>query len=373
MALSASKNPVIIKADATPQSQIIQINWTDYFAVAIFERHVGQAFTERDIPNDVQANKSYDVTITPGDVYTAVMYDANATEPHDPNKSLKEPPPESILTVFGFSDKRLPLIADVKLESKGGTFAVFKVSTTSPTSALVQIGETTPVTDIVGMPSFEAPVMLEPQSRSIGPAAQSASIGPAAVHTLEATPLVPGRLYVALILVSDPSGIWDYREITFNTNKRRVSGTIDSIFVQNSGDSSVGEAQFWVDVYETGSSRANKLIRQFSLGNDDYDVVNLQTITLPPPSGSPWTFTIGPKKITPEIDQLVYLNVYGIEYDGPWADERAVAPQGLLRFPTGNGKETVSSKSETVTALNQTGGDSPFQFRLSFTWSVDYI
>ena len=272
MALSASENPVIIAADATPQSRDIQIKWTDSIRAAIFEKHVGQSFKARDMTDPEQASQSYDVTITPGDVYTAVMYNESHTTTPDPNKSLTEPRPELILSVFGLADRRLELIADAKIESKGGTFVVFKVSTSAPTSALVQVGETVPVTDIVGLPSFEAPVVLEPEA---------ASVGALTVHTLVATPLVPGRLYIAIILVSDKSGRWDFREIAFNTNKRRVSGTIDSIFIVNCGDPSIGEAQFWVDVHETGTSGADKVFRQFSLGNDEFNIINSQTIPLP--------------------------------------------------------------------------------------------
>ena len=132
----------------------------------------------------------------------------------------------------------------------------------------------------------------------------------------------------------------------------------------------MGEGFFQAEVLEFG----NQSGRLLDFRDIHLNVKTGENISLKKDLGIDWSFVLTPRKITREENYSIAVCAYGIEYDDVGVDEIAYShPSKRLILPFGRDNETVINKFETVTAQNKTGGVTPFQFDLVFSYNVTYL
>jgi hypothetical protein len=337
-----------------------QVAWQHPGPVRIFERRNGGRFREVTLIAGQTAYTVFQLRV--GDVHTILMYDANQNP--NPDLSETEPAPAARTSILCLRDRKTTLITDSSTGA-GGTFADLTVVTASKlTKALFLVGRSAPRPHVI---FDQLEVLGDPEFTGDSPV-------PKVQHDnrLEGRPdgLFPGHLHTAMMVVMDVDGNFDWVLRAFETKKRLVTGQIDEIHVLDPGDPTEGEAAFYVTVVELGRSGGRET-HNFSLGGGyGKDVRKDQRI--PTPS---WSFVIGPQQINPELNQHVVVRTHGVEYDGIFERDEIARSFGdipHLEFPIGGG-EVVTNKKDTVRADNVTGGDSPFEFEISYTYSVNYV
>ena len=362
MGLIPSQNPYFV--NATP-IRPLTVSWNDDgYPVEIWERRSTDSppkFKIRNLNDEERTQRKMRVPIKSGEVYTAVLFEKGSNHP-DPNQTLEDPPPRSIVTVVGVRDDHKDLISLPDGVSAGGTYIYAPVTTSKKAYVLLQVGTRTPV-DIT--PSTMSDAELK---RIITPDAEAESFGQT-FHSLECKPLIPGENYFYVIFAIDEEGYWDCKFSGLNCKWRYVEVNFKTIHIKNDGDpGSVGEASFWVSVYESGTSVPYNLVRQFQIGDDKYEVTDGQDLLLP----TTWTVTIGPKKIDPNVDRTVGVHTNALEYDGAEGTEKAGSDgyDQRLDFPSGMDSEEYEAKSVKVRGYPLEDDD--FEDWVTFDWKVTY-
>jgi hypothetical protein len=362
MGLTASQNPYFVAA-GNPK---LSITWEKADEpVEIWERFSTEPpvkFNIRDLAESEVQQRKIEVDLTAGEVYTAALYVQGQHHPN-PNNNLDDPPPSDLLFVPAIQDQHRNLIHMADPVSGGGTFLEAFVTTPTDAFVLMQVGTTAPVVIPTQTASDVQLMQIE------APAAHDQVVN-GATHDLQCKPLIPGELYSVVIMAVDTDGFWDCKVTSVNTKLRQVDITIKNIHVVNDGDSLTnGEAQFWVTIFESGTAESDTVVRTFTLGNDDFEIIDNQDI----PAPASWKVTIGPKKIDPAVNGRVAVHTNGLEYDGIKGTDKAGSDgydQALI-FPFGRGEETTGD-TDVIVDANPLGGDD-FQYNISFDWSVKYV
>ncbi|MDF2120109.1 hypothetical protein PY365_31565 [Roseiarcaceae bacterium H3SJ34-1] len=358
MPLSASQNPYIATVGHPP----LKVRWTEtYDNLEIWEKHSKQSpggFIRRNLTQTELMAHEIIVDINKGEVVTIVLYDGDETHP-DPNDNLEDPPPKSLLTVFGIVDEYREMISLPDGIAKGGTYIASSIVTSENCFVLMQVGESEPqVLQTSPSTGVELKWFDAPDAQSWVDSGTS--------HSCECTPLWPGHLYAVTIIAVADDGFWDCKFDAVQTKNRQVDINIERLFVDNDGDANnAGEAQFWVSVKEGGWSLPITVLNLWSIGNDDYSVYDGESIELG------WRTTVGPQRID-KTNEIVAVHTNGMEYDGIFGTDDASDQDGgqRLDFPTGSANEEHTEDSVYLVASPI---DAAFAFTVLYNWTVTYV
>jgi hypothetical protein len=359
--LSASPNPVVmvlpISGTIPPGKTKISFDH-DIPDVTFGEDRDGTGFHFLDLKSSEMDAKAFEVTnLMPGLVLRIGMFSGKAI----PGRTLLEQEALAIVTIFVL-DSRPKALVNQHVFKSGGTFALWSVSTDKEdTWVFMQVGASPPITDAFGILSIDEPT-------------REVISNPTKMHNVEAQPLTPGQFFSAIIRVSNSAGFWQCLQVLFKTKKRKVTGEITKIIIDNCGEDSPGEAAFWIDVIEFGTSGSETVIKHISFGDDEFKIRDGDE-WVSEMVGQDWTFSVGPKAIVPEVNAFMSVRAHGKEYDAPFSPEQAISQlaNNKMPMPTGMVNEKVTNQIATEKAFNLTGGPTPFEFTVEFKFSVRYI
>jgi hypothetical protein len=251
--------------------------------------------------------------------------------------------------------------------SIGGTFFFQSVGTTVPTNVIMKVGRKAPQAGPFGLEDIDSPVSTI-----------TSPLG--TLHELEATPLVPGTHYFAVVRLSDAQGNWSIIKHEFDTLKRTVKIDFEEIKIHDDSDFDLfgldddGEAKFWLKIF-----KGDKVDKEFSFGEIDISDKTYNAAKNKIPLN--FTHTLGPETFDGN-DPGVGIGAEGKEYDKVtfiftwfyttddaeyWHPGRPNKKDKAIIFPYGRGNEVVADKPESVTA-----GPKPDDGSLHFTVRLKY-
>lgn len=362
MRLTADPAFVFIK-EPTPSVECT-VSWETFGNdFTLYRRERNQVPVLVDLTDSERRAEQIKVNVRPGDVFTYALYKAGKERP-DP--TFKDPPAEALASIYGLVETRADLITSFEIGS-GGTYIDANVRLKETATVTLEVSDAEPFEDpITKMLTF--PYFLAQDEKTLNAGRE---------RPLEAKPLLAGNQYAVIIRAVDLKGKWQVEKASRSTKLRTVTGEVVEIVVDNCGDSENGEAQFWVEIGQSGRETdvGERLFFQ-SAGGDKFKVQTKQRIPLPPSQGDPkWTFTTGSRKIAGGLNNEVVVRTNGIEHDGILESHERASGIRALPFPTGSNDEKFADRLLTVEALPSVwpNGD-PHQFRYTVRvrYSADY-
>lgn len=226
----------------------------------------------------------------------------------------------------------------------GGTWYSRRIVTGRTRTRIVMHGvsRTPPVLDADGYPSFANPV---------GAPTAPVSPTPATVNAFEVTPLLPGQLYFAALVVMDGFGNWQVVQDSFVTLRRRLIIALASLHIYADGDDGSGEAAFWHTIGVGDPANGGRTLESH------HQVID------PLYAGEPGAHSgiypvglvhVGELSAVAPGEQNVFVRSRGTEFEGPFeandhADSLGGLPRrGIVQLPVGS----IDESSPIVFMLN---------------------
>lgn len=347
----------------------------------LWERVVGEPWIPIDLTpprilSSLSGNPEVDGTFSkilkPGQVYEVVLYRYEWIDPNVVNPTGKEDNPDaSVRVVALLKDPEKTTLIESQDKTVGGTWFRKVVTTTVPTTFLLQVGNIKPSTDTQGNEFF-----LKPLASVFDPANTH--------HDQQVDPLLPGNDLFYLARVVDDEGNWQIINDEFRTKQRKVTIDFTELHIINDGAAgdTTGEFHIWV-------MEGDNTVRDYFFGDvDNFDISDSpdpgdeeqEWIPLKPPRCP--TFVLGPKDTTQTTYDIGILtrglvfrslgsNDYAMNFFGdPDNLKKNVLRQAKFQFPTGGG-ENVQNVPFVVRATPQvTGAEIEYDVRALFT--VEY-
>jgi len=353
--LSSMSSLIIVDKEGGQTNGTTTIKYEKEFDDELFERIIGKPWSSVNVHvrtglGDVaDKHGSYPITLDPGQVYEAAIYEAG----HGPLTT--DPIQIAELKVFCIWKKPEPrkLITDQNRNS-GGTYHRHQIATNVPTDiAFVGVSQKAPIYGSVGVPSLP-----DPEGAPSKPLTNSQN------HFVEILPLLPGNHYFFVALVVDAIGNWEVLQEEFDTLRRKLTIQFTTLHIFNDGDpSDVGEGEFWFDIKEEGVN-----IKEFHM--PEFDIDDWSETDRPYAVG--FAHIGNPTKVRkPEVQ----IRARGLEHDGIFEnDENAASPLNYttLPLPAGFSKENVQNAFSKLDCPAITTGDD-FHFGVDVIWSVEYV
>jgi len=304
--------------------------------------------------NPLKGTATFD--LTPGQIIDIELHPSDSSLDH--NVSTFNLTPLASTAIFGLSGN--PAVGEWGVDGPrldiGGTFAIFYFYTIASVIGRVSVSTSNASKNACGFNSF-------PAGTVVGQGAD----GPTNLHQLKVEPLLPGTTYNYIIEMFDLSGNRIVKDGSFSTLRRKITGKISSIFIEDDGDNTgTGESNIGFKVIESLQPAPNQIppadITSFS---DYYDDIDTGKFILNIPS---MTFSSGPEA----GDFTLGFIAGGTEFDG-FAEDDEIAQMTspvYLATPTGQTSETVTNQTINIRPGGTTGS---FMFNANVEYSIEYV
>jgi hypothetical protein len=359
--IQADPNPIVVDNTITPPETTgnTTVEYKKERHEELWELKPGTSWAKVNVHtltglgDEADFSGKYSITLSPGQIYTAGLFDPL----HTPVST--DPIGTKVVVIAVFKKPTARRLISDHSGSGGGTWLSHVIKTNKPTTLILAgASRSAAVTNTVGIPK-----LVDPDAVIPGP------LGPAVSHDFELKPLVPGHHYFLTAMVVDAGGNWEVLNVEQDSLKRKLTVQFPKMNVFNDGDwATTGEGDFWFEV---------------SAGSETKPFNSLQSFHLPEPDLDDWgetdrPYSLGFAYIEPNAQTVpaertsIWVHSWAREDDSPWGDDTAgsaIDKGERINLPTGpSEKVSISSFKMDIPA---TSGS--LHYAVDVTFVVDYL